>query len=363
MRPSRRAYVDWLRGIAVLCMIEWHVMDAWTMPNARGGGEWPIFATIGGWAAPTFLFLAGVSVPFAIAAHVSRGVEARRAAWLVQIRGWQVFGLAHLFRFQSFFFNPNAEWGSLLRPDILNVLGLGLVGTAWLYGRAQSAQARGMNPERAVLLWLLLPPVVVLLLTPMAPHWWWPTLLPHRLEPYIRPVNNLGVFTLFPSLAYMPVGALVGFLIAGSRDDAADDRRHRLFAAGGLVMVASAYALGAIPVERVTFWTGIWSMLLLQIGVMLIALWGARALLKTAAVAAISGPLLLFGRTSLFVYWVHIELAYGVFSSPLHARLPVWQSVVGVAALTIGMYFAARWWAGRPRGPWIPDWIAASTNN
>ena len=62
-------------------------------------------------AAPLFLFLAGVSVPFAIGAHVGRGADRRRAAWLVQRRGWQVFGLAHLFRLQSFLLNPNGRPG------------------------------------------------------------------------------------------------------------------------------------------------------------------------------------------------------------------------------------------------------------
>jgi len=29
----RLASVDWLRGLAVLCMILWHVVDAWTVPE------------------------------------------------------------------------------------------------------------------------------------------------------------------------------------------------------------------------------------------------------------------------------------------------------------------------------------------
>ena len=29
-----------------------------------------------------------------------------------------------------------------------------------------------------------------------------------------------------------------------------------------------------------------------------------------------------FGRASLFVYWVHVELVYGVLTAPIHRRLP-----------------------------------------
>ena len=36
-----------------------------------------------------------------------------------------------------------------------------------------------------------------------------------------------------------------------------------------------------------------------------------------------NSPLLQFGHTSLFVYWIHVELAYGVLASPLKRNLPL----------------------------------------
>ena len=143
------------------------------------GSAWPVVVLIGGMAAPLFLFLAGVSVPLAIAAYVSRGKTMQQAAWLVQRRGWEVFLIAHLFRLQSFLTNPHAQWSSILKPDILNILGLGLAGTAWLAGRVRTPKDR--------IWWLLVPAVIVLLLTPWAKVWWWPTLLHPRLEAYVRP--------------------------------------------------------------------------------------------------------------------------------------------------------------------------------
>jgi hypothetical protein len=49
-------------------------------------------------------------------------------------------------------------------------------------------------------------------------------------------------------------------------------------------------------------------------------------------------PMLEFGRSSLFVYWIHVELAYGIFSYPLHRRLPVWGSLVAFTAFTGFIY-------------------------
>ena len=59
-------------------------------------------------------------------------------------------------------------------------------------------------------------------------------------------------------------------------------------------------------------------------------------------------PMELFGRTSLFVYWVHVELVYGVFSRPLHKRLSLEGAVVGFALFTCVMLALAmlktRYW-------------------
>ena len=45
-----------------------------------------------------------------------------------------------------------------------------------------------------------------------------------------------------------------------------------------------------------------------------------------------------FGRSSLFVYWVHVELAYGVVSIPLHRSLTLEEALLGVILLSLLMY-------------------------
>src|SRR5262245_18802455 len=104
-------------------MIEWHVVDAWTTDESRTGGVFAALAMIGGLAAPLFLFLAGVAVPFAARSHVRKGRSITEAAWAVQKRGWQVFFIAHVFRFHSYLWNLWGRWDGVFKPDILNVLG------------------------------------------------------------------------------------------------------------------------------------------------------------------------------------------------------------------------------------------------
>jgi len=62
---SRRAYIDWMRGLSVLFMIAAHTFDAWTVLEDRTTPLYKAVNFIGGLAAPMFLLLAGVSVAMA----------------------------------------------------------------------------------------------------------------------------------------------------------------------------------------------------------------------------------------------------------------------------------------------------------
>ena len=55
-RPSRRGYLDWIRGIAVLIMIEAHVVDSWTSAPDRFSRAFASAMILGGFGAPLFLF-------------------------------------------------------------------------------------------------------------------------------------------------------------------------------------------------------------------------------------------------------------------------------------------------------------------
>src|SRR5258705_12251551 len=68
----RRAYIDWARGIAVLIMIEAHTLDAWTRPADRRGVWFGDASILGGFAAPLFLWLAGVGVAMSAARAFER---------------------------------------------------------------------------------------------------------------------------------------------------------------------------------------------------------------------------------------------------------------------------------------------------
>jgi hypothetical protein len=268
-------------------------------------------------------------------------------------RGWQVFLIAHLFRLQSFLLNPNASWNSLFKPDILNILGLGLMAGAIVWGRARSTTAR--------VWWLLLPAVLVaVVLTPWAPTWWWPSQLHPRLEGYIRIVNGNAVFSLFPAVAYVLAGVFTGSLLVESpgRSEAAFHRRGLIV---GLVLLAATLGSGAVPMSAdLRQWMAPSIIVGLRIGAMLVLMAAAWWMLRNRTLSA-SDPMMVLGRNSLLVYWVHVELSYGNFSFPLHRTLSVGWALTGYALMTLAMYMLALWWSRRAAAPLVPAHMVAPT--
>src|SRR4029079_121570 len=183
--PSQRlGYLDWLRGITVLVMIEAHTFDAWTLVSERARPWFGRLMLLGGMAAPLFLFLAGVAISLSAASQIRRGAAPDVAAHRVEQRGWQLFRYAFLFRLQSFVLGGFRTPRSLLKVDILNVMGPPIALTARLWGAGRSRWARAA--------WIAVATVAVVLVTP-----WIRTTplldpLPDPLEWYIRPPAGQG---------------------------------------------------------------------------------------------------------------------------------------------------------------------------
>jgi hypothetical protein len=59
------------------------------------------------------------------------------------------------------------------------------------------------------------------------------------------------------------------------------------------------------------------------------------------------------GKTSLLVYWVHVELVYGLMFARLHKKLGIGQATVGFVLMTAAMLalsvLRTKYWHGLPR--------------
>ena len=138
---TRRSYIDWARGLAVLIMIEAHVLDSWTLRSDRDSLAFGYLNLLGGYAAPLFLWLAGVALVLSAERSLARGATRSDAASAVVRRGLQIFVLAFLFRLQAFVVSPGNPLVSLLRVDILNIMGPALAAAGFLWGVARGPRS------------------------------------------------------------------------------------------------------------------------------------------------------------------------------------------------------------------------------
>ncbi len=344
---SRKPYIDWLRGVAVAIMIEAHTIDSWIHAADKATAPYQYLVFLAGWAAPLFLFLAGVAVPLAGASRIRRGATLRAAGWKLQVRGWQVFALGFAFRVYSFMLAPGKSWAGTFNPDILNVMGLALVGVAFCWSRRDTLTAR--------ILWLFAPVALIVVCAPLSVGWAWPAHLSPSTEAYIR-VNGSGTFALLPWAAFVFAGAIVGTLLVPARSADADRAFQLRLAMAGAVMLAAGYAGSFLPapLPHSSFWTTSISWFVIRAGVIVLAmplswLWFRRP------TSTHWSPMVLFGQTSLFVYWIHIELVYGFFTYPLRGELSIWSWLLAFVLFTSLMVGAALLWSRRRvDAPWIP---------
>jgi uncharacterized membrane protein len=347
--PARHTYLDWLRGVAVLIMIGGHTFDSWTLPADRTRPVYRWAVLIFGIGGPLFLFLAGVAVSLAASGRAARLRSDAAAAATVRRRGWQVFLYAFLFRLQSFVLSPGSPPWTLLKVDILNVMGLSIVAAATLWGAARRTTGRVLALGGAT--------VAVAMLTPLLREAPMVGILPDPLEWYVRPVQGRTNFTLFPWSGFVTAGAVVGLVL----ERAPDPQRHRRAIAGitlgGVLLAAAGCAASYLPAlyPHVNFWTSSPTFFMLRTGLLLIAMGVAWAWAQRPRSADRWSPLVLLGVESLFVYWIHVEMVYGLLTWPLHRQLPLPWTVAAFVAFTVLMVGAvvlkrraqAAWRAGR----------------
>ena len=337
---TRVAYIDWVRGFACLMMFQTHCYDSWLGGAARASGFFKLSQLGGTLPAPLFLFLAGVSCALVTDRLRQKGMKANEIARTTILRGGEVFLLALLFRLQEFLLGMgHAPWTDLLRVDILNAIGLSLVMTglacriAAVGGTDDVSRLRKRSIGIAAAIAAVIAIVTPLLWTTWQPHWraWW-------LESYINGVHTFGtpqpwLFPLFPWAAFAFAGLAAGFLL--QTDWARQKETAAMFLAGvgGVVLVALGIWLDARPVQLYAvhdFWHTSPNFFLVRTGVVMVILFAGYAWCRWGAGQWSFSPLIELGKSSLLVYWVHIEFVYGGLSI-----LP--KRGVGIGAATAGL--------------------------
>jgi uncharacterized membrane protein len=329
---GRREYLDWLRGLAVLIMIEAHVIDSWTRLPDRTTPRFFDSMILGGFGAPLFLFLAGMAVALSAGAKLQTSGDARAASRAVMRRGVEILGLAFLFRLQAWALGWSPPW-YLFKVDILNIMGPSIVAAAALWGMVDTTARRVVILATAT--------IVLGFVTPLVRNVAGLSALPDPIEAYITPVRGLTNFTFFPWTGLLFAGTLAGVILERTRDVARERWTAIAFLLVGLGIAVLAHVLSFRPmlVPGSRFWTTSPAFFFLRVGIMVAAIGCAYAWESRPGARRKWSPVKQLGRTSLFIYWIHVEMVYGVISIPLRRNL----SLTG-AWIALGLFCLFMLW-------------------
>jgi len=367
----RRAYIDWARGLAVLLMIEAHTTDAWTRAVDKKSVLYRDANILGGFAAPMFLWLAGLAVVLAATRTAERTGSRAQAVEAIVRRGLIIFILAFLFRIQAFIVSPGNHVVTIFRVDILNIMGPAIVaaGLAWSIASSTATRVAVLSAIAAAV--SLLTPIVRA--SALVDH------LPVGFQWYMRPAGELTVFTLWPWAGFVFAGGAVGALLAPARDDGAERRVNAAIGVAGAALILLGFYTAARPsiYAASSFWTSSPTWFAIRLGILMLALswlYGLGQLagqpdpasspqvngLFRAVAWSWQAPLERLGRHSLFIYWIHVELVYGYSSWLWRHRLPLWGTAIAYVLFCVLLYRAIGWrdrfvdfWRARPRGALI----------
>jgi uncharacterized membrane protein len=324
--------------VAVLLMIEAHTLDAWTRATARHGVVFRDLTVLGGFAAPLFLWLAGLAVVLSATRTAERTGSRAAAVDAICRRGLEIFILAFLFRLQAFVVSPGSHPVALFRVDILNVMGPAIVAAGIIWAGAPTRTSRAIAFGTAAFAVAMITPIVRASTAVDA--------LPIWFQWYLRPVGDQTTFTLLPWAGFVFAGGMVGSLIADARDAPSERRLQAIFAIAGVALVAGGFYASGRPslYKASSFWTSSPTWFAIRVGIMMFALSALFAAGRLALVghrpSGAARGLERFGRSSLFVYWVHVELVYGYASWLWRHRLPLWVTAVAYATFCVLMYGA-----------------------
>jgi uncharacterized membrane protein len=337
---KRFPFLDWMRGLAILLMIQCHTFNSWTRLDVREGGPYVLSQFIGGMAAPLFLFMAGMTLAFQMDSAARREPD-RLKRWLSALRrGGYVLGIAYLFRLSTVIGSiPHLDWHDLTHVDILNCMGLSMLcmSGAALFGFQGRVR------------YAVIGALAVATAAPIVANLDWHG-VPALVQEYLAPAQGQarGRFPLFPNAAYVGFGLAAGSVVKRIVEERFD-RLMQWSVLVGFALVFAGQYFSTIPYSIYTksnFWTDSPGLVIIRGGIAMLLMGGCYLWTQYCV-----GPgwswMQTLGKNSLMVYWVHVMLVYGDFVPGLKRVLSIPVTAFATAVLTalmVGMSVAWLWW-------------------
>jgi uncharacterized membrane protein len=327
---GRLTFLDWTRGLAVVIMLQGHVFHSFNRTDLRTDGPFTLSQFLGGLGPAIFLVLTGITLAFLMDGRERQGLGAM-ARWKAALRrSSYLFMLAFLFRLQLWLFAYPQDWKYLLKVDILNCMGFGIL--------LMSVMAVFTTADRIKLCAALGAAIAGASPLISGIDWSW---LPPEVSAYFVP--SYKYFAFFPWAAFIAFGLSIGSALRLAKPE----HMNRLMQWGTLMgfgLILGGQYFSSVPYSiypKSEFWLDGPGLIVIKLGVVLLVLAFAFVWTEYATRGAWSWIRQL-GTTSLLVYWVHIELVYGRWfgsakESLSNVECAFWSIVVILAMVALSV--------------------------
>jgi uncharacterized membrane protein len=334
-----------MRGVAAVIMLQGHTFHSFTRPDLREAGPYVLSQFFGGLGPAIFLFLTGITFAFILDRGERQGLRVRDRLIAALKRSRYLLILAVLFRLQLWAFGwPYSPWTDLFKVDVLNVMALTLLVLAPL--ALLSVQKR--------IQWGAIAGTVVAVLAPlvsMTDLTW----LPEGVRMYVVP--SYSYFSFFPWACFIMFGVSAGSILKIITAEQVN-RVMQWSALVGFGLILSGEYFSSLPYSlypKTEFWLNSPALVTIKLGVLLVI--AAFAYLWSEYVVRDKWSWVKqLGRTSLLVYWVHIELVYGRWFGNWKDRLDNYQVIafsVCLIALMLGLSVLRTNWPALRIASWF----------
>lgn len=329
-QASRILAFDWLRGLAVIVMIQTHALTL-LRPELRTGPLWARLQWIDGLVAPAFIFSAGFSLALVQVRGAASGARWPRVRKTLRRLG-EVLVVATLVNWMWFPLLREPRW--IFRIDILHCIGLSLLIALPILA--------ALAPRPQVLRWIALALAAIAFgVSPLAER-------VHGPLAALANGSTDSVFPLLPWAGYVYLGASAGATAAGG-----DARALAKWVAGLLVVGAAMWILSpqleaaypphqfwvTNPANHASRWT--------QVCALVLALMAAERLQGRWRTSLPVRFVEVFGTSSLAGYFFHQALLYkqirGFSFDAVWGKHCDWAQYWLLVALLIACTFVLTW--------------------
>lgn len=347
-RSDRIEGVDVARGVASLIMIQGHAYDGWVAPEHKASAAYLFTRLLGSLPLPAFLVLAGAAIVLRVEAARRRDEPASSVRRSVLKRGLSVLGWGYGVNVAYALIDGADGLTTLLRADVLHVIGLSIAAFALLAIRGQRAPERRRLAIGALVL-AIVPTLICPLVSPLGAHVPGPARFVVAL---FVDVPSVTLMPFVPLASWLAIGALAALAMLRARERAKGPPNRAgapaaffvALAIGSLAVAIVASHATALAVELVG---GTLSRAHPAVWLNVIDL-GARGVLvlSVAALASMRMPermrrvLVRLGQGSLVAYVFHIPFCYGRLGDAVRGQLDMGRATALVALLMIASWLA-----------------------